>query len=151
MQHAQIWAGPDPERGPRPPLDPDRDLKASPDRNRIMVIEDDAIVSLATENLLVEAGYAIVALCARGEDAAALAARYRPDLILADVKLAGALDGIGAIAAIRAESGVPVIFVTAHSDAATQARMEALDPIEILAKPVPDFLLLNAVAAALGD
>jgi len=151
MQHGQLSAGPDPERGPWPSPDPERDLKASPDRNRIMVIEDDAIVSLAIENLLVEAGYAIVALCARGEDAAFLAARYRPDLVLADVKLAGAIDGIGAVAAIRAESDVPVIFVTAHSDPATRGRMAALNPAEILAKPVPDFLLLHAVAAALRD
>ena len=115
------------------------------------MIEDDPIVSLAMENLLIEAGYEIVSVCARGEDAAGLAATHRPNLILADVKLAGTVDGVGAIGAIRATSDVPVILVTAHSDPATRGRMAALHPAEILAKPVPDFLLLHAVAAALRD
>jgi CheY-like chemotaxis protein len=65
------------------------------------------------------------------------------------VKLAGGMDGIDAVTAMLARRKVPVIFVTAHTDARTRARMAAVGPAEILAKPVPDLLLLHAVAAAL--
>ena len=117
--------------------------------SRILVIEDDPIVSLAMENLLADAGYLVLASCARGEAALRLAEHERPDLILADVKLAGAMDGVDAVAALLPRYRVPVIFVTAHTDAATRARMTALAPAEILAKPISDVLLLHAVAAAL--
>jgi CheY-like chemotaxis protein len=65
------------------------------------------------------------------------------------VKLAGAMDGIDAVAAIRARHDMPVIFMTAHTDPPTRARMNAVGPAEILAKPVPDLTLMQAVAAAL--
>ena len=150
MRVGHISAGPDPKSPPWRSPDPDRGAREAPERKKIMVIEDDPIVSMAMENLLAEAGYVILSSCARGEDAPALAELQRPDLILADVKLAGAMDGIAAVALIRARSGVPVIFVTAHSDPATRERMHAVGPADILAKPVPDFLLVRAVAAALS-
>lgn len=149
MQAIYIWASPGPNPGPRPIPRAADDVGAAPNRNRILVIEDDPVVSLGIEHLLVEAGYMVLATCARGEDAPALAERHRPDLVLADVKLAGLMDGIDAVAAIRSRREVPVIFMTAHTDAHTRARMMALGPAEILAKPVPDLLLLHAVAAAL--
>ena len=130
--------------------DPNDDAGAVPGAKKIVVIEDDAIVSMAMENLLVEAGYVVLSTCARGEDALAVIERQRPDLVLADVKLAGAMDGIEAAAAIRARRDVPIIFVTAHTDPTTRERMRAVGPADILAKPVPDFLLVRAVAAALG-
>lgn len=105
---------------------------------------------MAIESLLAEAGYLVLTTCARGEDALALVDRQAPDLVLADVKLAGTMDGVEAAAVIRARHNVPIIFVTAHTDPATRERMRAVGPAEILAKPVPDFLLVRAVAAALG-
>jgi two-component system, response regulator PdtaR len=149
MQAIYIWASSEPNPGPRPIPRAADDITPAPNRNRILVIEDDPVVSLGIEQLLAEAGYVVLASCARGEEALSLAERHRPDLILADVKLAGAMDGIEAVATIRAERDVPVIFVTAHTDARTRARMTAVGPAEILAKPVPDLLLLHAVAAAL--
>lgn len=150
MHVGHIAAGTDPTSPPPRGHDPDRDAREAPERKKIMVIEDDPIVSMAMETLLAEAGYAMLASCARGEDAPAQAELHRPDLILADVKLAGAIDGIAAVALIRARSAVPVIFVTAHSDPATRERMHAVGAADILAKPVPDFLLVRAVAAALS-
>jgi CheY-like chemotaxis protein len=149
MQAIYISASIGPQSGPRPLPRAADDVAAAPGRNRVLVIEDDPVVSMGIEHLLTEAGYAIVAACARGEDALALAERHRPDLVLADVKLAGAMDGVDAAAAIRGRRDVPVIFVTAHTDPRTRARMEAIQPAEILAKPVPDLLLLHAVADAL--
>jgi CheY-like chemotaxis protein len=149
MQAIYIWASPVPKMGPPPLPRSVDDVAAAPRRCRILVIEDDPIVSLAMENLLADAGYLVLASCARGEEAPRLAEHERPDLILADVKLAGAMDGVDAVAALLPRYRVPVIFVTAHTDAATRARMTALAPAEILAKPISDVLLLHAVAAAL--
>lgn len=149
MKAIHILAGQSPKSGAPPALLAADELGAAPGRNRILVIEDDPIVALGIEHLLTEAGYEIVGSCARGEEALAVAELEQPDLILADVKLAGAMDGIESVAAILKLIALPVIFVTAHTDPRTRARMEGLRPAEILAKPVPDQLLLHAVAAAL--
>jgi CheY-like chemotaxis protein len=149
MRAIYIWASPGPQHGPRVVPRAADDVAPAPDRNRILVIEDDPIVSMAMENLLADAGYVILGSWARGEDALAAAERERPDLILADVKLAGAMDGIDAVAAILGRRKVRVIFVTAHTDPRTRARMQILEPADILAKPISDGLLLHAVATAL--
>lgn len=151
MQGMNIWAGPGPKSATRPLVRAADDLSGAPRRNKILVIEDDPIVSLGIEQLLTEAGYIILASCARGEEALAIAERHRPDLILADVKLAGGMDGIESVTAILMRRKIPVIFVTAHTDPGTRTRMQATSPADILAKPVPDALLLHAVAAALRD
>jgi DNA-binding NarL/FixJ family response regulator len=150
MTDLQMWTAADPREPPAATAETQGPPRARPRGNRILLIEDDAIVSLAIEHLLREAGYEIVATCARGEDALVAAKRHRPDLVLADVKLAGAMDGIEAVALIRARHDVPAVFVTAHSDPATLGRMQATRPADILGKPVPDILLVQAVGAALG-
>jgi CheY-like chemotaxis protein len=147
-----LCSSPDPKWASRPDPsepEPDRGARTGKERKKILVIEDDAIVSLSIENILTEAGYVVLSCCARGEDALAIAEQQGPDLILADVKLAGALDGIAAAATIRDRREVPVIFMTAHTDPVTRERMRAVGAAEILAKPVSDFLLVQAVGAAL--
>ena len=149
MHDSHIWAGPGPSARRRPLPRAADDAAPAPARATILVIEDDPIVSLAMENLLSEAGYLVLASVPRGEDAVAMSERHRPDLVLADVKLAGPIDGIEAVAAILAKRKVPIIFVTAHTDSRTTARMRLLEPAEMLSKPVPDALLLHAVARVL--
>jgi two-component system response regulator MtrA len=53
--------------------------------------------------------------CADGESAIAVFRESRPDLVLLDVMLPG-LDGIEVCRRIRAESGVPIVMLTAKTD-----------------------------------
>lgn len=147
----ELWASPEPKGSSWPPPEAEDRLQSRPARTRILILEDDAIVAFALENILGEAGYDVVGVCARGEDAAAAAERQRPDLVIADVRLAGSMDGIAAVAAIRARMALRVIFLTAHTDPGTRERMLGQSPDEILAKPSPDSLLLAAIATALGN
>ncbi len=54
-------------------------------------------------------------LCGRGDEAMAAYHDYRPDLVLLDLMLPG-LDGIEVCKRIRAESGVPIVMLTAKGD-----------------------------------
>ncbi len=53
--------------------------------------------------------------CANGEDAMGAFREYRPDLVLLDLMLPGR-DGIDVCRQIRAESGVPIVMLTAKTD-----------------------------------
>src|SRR3954468_16340179 len=102
---------------------------------RILVVEDERIVALDLVRTLEDLGYAVVGSVATGEAAIARVAEAAPDIVLMDIRLAGALDGIGAADWIRKNRGIPVIFLTAHADDETLRRAKQTDPSGYLAKP----------------
>jgi DNA-binding response OmpR family regulator len=115
---------------------------------RILVVEDDYLVGLNSESALAEAGYQVVAVVPSGEEALQIAAELHPELVLMDIRLAGAMDGIDAAMALRKEN-VPVLYASAHSDEPTRLRGEEAKPLGWLTKPFSDAQLIAAVQAAL--
>ena len=84
-------------------------------RFRIMVVEDEALIAMELEDRLEGLGYEVCGSFARGENAVAQAPIARPDLILMDVRLAGAVSGIEAALEIERLDAVPVVFLTAYA------------------------------------
>jgi len=80
---------------------------------RILVVEDEPLVAFDNEHLLTDAGYEVVATVDNLDDARAVIAAEKLDLVLTDMKLSGDGDGTG-VARIARKKGVPVLFVTAH-------------------------------------
>ncbi|MFZ3045036.1 MAG: response regulator, partial [Desulfatirhabdiaceae bacterium] len=62
----------------------------------ILIVEDEAIVSADIANKLRKLGYDVVGSTDTGEEAIEIARRQRPSLVLMDIRLAGAMDGITA-------------------------------------------------------
>ena len=88
----------------------------------LLIVEDEAIVAADLAAKLTQLGYEVVGITAQGPEAIALASRYRPQVVLMDIWLKGPMDGIEAAEAIRRQFDLPVIYLTAHADAATLAR-----------------------------
>lgn len=83
-------------------------------RPRILVVDDDAALSEMLQLVLRSEGFDAY-LCHSGDRAVAAFHEYRPDLVLLDLMLPGR-DGVDVCRDIRAESGVPVVMLTAKSD-----------------------------------
>lgn len=83
-------------------------------RPRILVVDDDARVSEMLQLVLHQEGFETV-WCPTGTDALRVFRESRPDLVLLDVMLPGR-DGVDVCRDIRAESGVPIVMLTAKSD-----------------------------------
>ena len=115
----------------------------------ILIVEDEAIVAEDLAGKLRRLGYEISGTAARGEDAVALARNLRPNLVLMDIRLKGAMDGVEAAAIIRRECGLPVIYLTAHSDRATLERAKITEPFGYLLKPFHELMLETHVQMAL--
>src|SRR5690606_26290346 len=81
---------------------------------RILVVDDDPALAEMIGIVLRGEGYA-AAFCASGRGALDAFQQSRPDLVLLDVMLPG-IDGVEVCRQIRAESGVPIIMLTAKSD-----------------------------------
>ena len=81
---------------------------------RILVVDDDTALAEMIGIVLRTEGFDPV-FCADGSDAFATFQASRPDLVLLDLMLPGK-SGIEVCSEIRAESGVPIIMLTAKSD-----------------------------------
>jgi two-component system response regulator MtrA len=84
--------------------------------SRILVVDDDTALAEMIGIVLRTEGFDPV-FCEDGAQALDIFRTARPDLVLLDLMLPG-LDGIEVCGRIRAESGTPVIMLTAKSDTA---------------------------------
>ncbi len=106
-----------------------------PIRARIFVVEDEQIVALELRERLTLMGHQVAGIAASGEEAIEDVRRLRPDLVLMDIKLQGAMDGIEAAAVIRRDTGIPVVYLTAFADDATLQRAKLTEPYGYILKP----------------
>lgn len=116
---------------------------------RILVVEDEAIIAYDLERTLQRLGYDVPEVVAEGEAAIEAAARHAPSLVLMDIKLRGALDGVDAARAIRERLAMPVVFLTSHSDLATLSRAASAQPEGYVMKPFVERDLHVAIEVAI--
>ncbi len=117
---------------------------------RILVVEDEAIIARDVCATLTELGYQVLAPVATGAAAIAAVTRDSPDLVLMDIHLKGAIDGIEAAAQIRQHRRVtPVIYLTSYADDATIQRAKATAAYGYVLKPFTDRDLRTAIEVAL--
>lgn len=88
--------------------------------SRILVVDDDTALAEMIGIVLRTEGFDTV-FCADGDLAVQTWRSERPDLVLLDLMLPGR-DGIEICTAIRAESGIPIIMLTARTDTADVVR-----------------------------
>jgi CheY-like chemotaxis protein len=100
--------------------------------------------------MLEQLGHEVTALASAGQAAIREAEETKPDLILMDIILDGAMDGIEATRAIRSHLRVPVIYLTAYSDHATRERADETQPFGYLSKPIMRDDLRRIVEQALS-
>ncbi len=84
------------------------------DRPRILVVDDDAALAEMLALVLRNEGF-LSEIVTRGDHAMAAFRAFRPDVVLLDLMLPGR-DGVDVCREIRAESGVPIVMLTARSD-----------------------------------
>lgn len=101
----------------------------------ILVVEDEGIEALDLQQRLSTLGYHVPEIALSGEEAVALAAKIRPDLVVMDIMLSGDIDGITAAQRIRENLDIPIIYLTAYADEATLQRAKITEPYGYIIKP----------------
>jgi len=104
---------------------------------KILVVEDENIVAMDLRTTLTRLGYEVVDTVGTGPQAIEQVERREPDLVLMDIQLRGAMDGIEAADRIR-HLDVPVVYLTAFSDDATLRRARETEPFGYVLKPFDD-------------
>lgn len=104
---------------------------------RVLYVDDEAdIREVAAMSLTLDPALD-VRTCAAGQEALAVAAAWQPHLILLDVMMPG-MDGPETLAQLKAgeqTTAVPVVFITARTQAYEIERFLSLGAIGVIAKP----------------
>jgi PAS domain S-box-containing protein len=116
---------------------------------RIAVVEDEFVVALDMQRVIERAGHIIAGVFSSAEDLLARFAEVAPDLVLMDIKLKGAMDGIEAARTIGELHEVPVVFLTAWADDSTIERALPTGPFGYVTKPFEERDLRSSIELAL--
>jgi AmiR/NasT family two-component response regulator len=116
---------------------------------RILIAEDNDLVSLTLEEQLKGLGYDVIAIARTGTEVISLAVRLKPDLIIMDIRMPE-LEGTEAAARIRDQYPVPIVMLTAYADKETIRKAEAAGALAYLVKPVNENELPPTINIALA-
>ncbi len=115
---------------------------------RILIADDESIRLLSLRAQLAALGHEVVAEASNGEEAVALAASTQPDLAIIDIRMPVA-DGIEAAQRITEARPIPIILLTAYSEAQLVERAAQANIAAYLMKPVSEEDLMPAITLAL--
>jgi signal transduction histidine kinase/CheY-like chemotaxis protein len=113
-----------------------------------LIVEDEHLVALDLQVRLKHMGHQ-PDVAYSGEEAVQKATQNKFDLLLMDIKLKGALDGIEAAKVIRETFDVPIIYLTAYADNHTLDRARYTEPYGYILKPFQERELKAAIEMAL--
>jgi two-component sensor histidine kinase/DNA-binding response OmpR family regulator len=98
---------------------------------RIMIVEDEALVAMILEDQLEELGISIVATCASVAEAMKAIEKCAPEAAILDVNLGGQL--VYPVADCLIDRGIPFVFITGYGRESVDQRYSF---VKILEKPV---------------
>lgn len=114
---------------------------------RIAVADDEPDMQEYFERILPRLGHEVVCVAENGRQLVEFCERTQPDLVITDIKMPE-LDGIQAAEQICRHRPLPIILVSAHSDAALIERAENDHVMAYLVKPIKQADLEPAIAIA---
>ena len=116
---------------------------------KVLVVEDESLVARDIQNMLRSLNYEVVGVVSSGEMALQKASKSAPDLVLMDIVIKGAVDGIAAAEKLWEEFNIPIVYLTAYADETTFQRAKLTKPFGYLLKPFEERELQTTIEMAL--
>ncbi len=119
-------------------------------KKKIVIADDEPITRMDLHEILVEAGYNVVGEASDGFDAIELCKRYKPDLVLMDIKMP-LLDGLKASNIIMNEGLAGcIVLLTAYSGKEFIDQAKNSGVMGYIVKPIDEKSLLPTIEIALS-
>ena len=119
---------------------------------RILLIDDEETIQEVVQvGIEIEAGWQ-VAIASSGSEGIDLATIQQPDVILLDVMMPD-MDGISTLSNLKANvktAAIPVIFLTAKTQATEKDQFKSLGVIDVITKPFNSMTLASQISKILG-
>ncbi|MFZ1120574.1 MAG: response regulator, partial [Candidatus Binataceae bacterium] len=106
--------------------------------NRLLLVEDEALVAMALKDMLTELGFEVVGACSKVTEALAVVTNQEVNAAVLDVNLGGEL--IYPVADSLVAKGVPFVFITGYGAEAIDDRFASY---RVLQKPIQRQMLQN--------
>lgn len=114
---------------------------------RVLIADDEALHNLALSSQLDTLGHQVVATATNGKEAVELAREFKPDLVFLDIRMP-VMTGPEAAHQITADRAIPIVILSAYSDARTVEEATRSPVFHYLVKPVDPDDLAPAIAVA---
>ncbi|EKB50174.1 Signal transduction histidine-protein kinase BarA [Cecembia lonarensis LW9] len=102
---------------------------------RILITEDDHVSALLLKKALEKNNHQIIGISESGEEALEILSEHHADIVMMDINLAGELDGIRTTEIINEKYDIPVVYLSASSDAETLTKVVGTNPSAYVIKP----------------
>lgn len=107
-----------------------------PEEYRVLIVEDDLILSIALSMMLKKLGFNNVDKAPGADEARKKMSEFAPNLMVMDINLGPGITGIDFVKEIQETYRVDVIYVTGNSDMFNRMQAGETDYLDYLTKPV---------------
>lgn len=116
---------------------------------RVLVIEDNAVLSLTLEVMLKKLGFSDIRKAYSPKEALAVIEEFEPELLLVDINLDSDLSGIDIVRIAQKKRPISVVYTTANSDQYHRELAKETPHEAYLIKPL-NFRILSSAIEELG-
>lgn len=116
---------------------------------RVLVIEDNAVLSLTLEVMLKKLGFSDIRKAYSPKEALAVIEEFEPELLLVDINLDSDLSGIDIVRIAQKKRPISVVYTTANSDQYHRELAQETPHEAYLIKPL-NFRILSSAIEELG-
>ncbi len=103
---------------------------------RVYLIEDESIVARDVQYMLERLGHVLIGHARDSATALTEIPELAPDILLSDIRIGEAIDGIEIVEQLKRDILLPVIFISAYSDKETLQRAKQVKPQGYVIKPI---------------
>jgi len=119
---------------------------------QILIVEDEMIIAANISLQLTEMGYEVSGIIPRGEDAINHIKNNLPDIVLLDIQLKGALDGIETAKIMQeSHSNLAIIYLTANADDSNFNKAKDTHPYAFISKPFKKLDLQRSIELTINQ
>ncbi len=115
---------------------------------KVLIIEDELIIAEDIRTMLLELQYEVTGIARDIKSAIDKLAVEVPDIALVDIKLRNGDNGIDLGKRIKDKFGIPIVFVTSHSDKTTLGNAKLINPDGYIVKPFEKADLFTSIEVA---
>ena len=116
---------------------------------KVLIVEDEVIVSLDIQTILKDMGIAVTAIAHSVDQALTSIAGEPPDLVLLDISLDGEFEGVELARTIDHRWGIPVVFISGHLGDQAVKGLDELNTLGYIVKPFYPINLRETVESAI--
>ena len=117
---------------------------------KILVVEDEALIAMHIKCILEENDYEVTT-CISYEEAIKIIDSWIPSLVLVDINLNKAKDGVDIGKYLLHNDTIPYIYITSYSDKETLDRVNETRPYGYLVKPFKGIDVITAISVVLNN